>query len=63
MTSSTGLLRLSSVFVFVVWSHSGRKVLQDLNNQNDDRIGVLEEMVKDAQFQATEAERKYEEVG
>lgn len=47
----------------MVWSHSGRKVLQDLNNQNDDRIGVLEEMVKDAQLQATEAERKFEEVG
>lgn len=47
----------------VIWCHSGRKVLQDLNNQNDDRIGVLEEMVKDSQSQATEAERKFEEVG
>lgn len=51
------------VCVNVVWYRSGRKVLQDLNNQNDDRIGVLEELVKDSQFQATDAERKYEEVG
>jgi len=41
----------------------GRKVLQDLNNQNEERISTLEEMLKDSQEQANESERKFDEVG
>jgi len=43
-------------------SFSGRKVLQDLSNQSDERITTLEDMVKESTDQAAEAERKFEEV-
>lgn len=52
-----------SIMYNMLCSNSGRKVLQEQSNQNDERIGVLEEMVKDSQSQASEAERKFEEVG
>ena len=43
--------------------NSGRKVLQDLNNQNEERITVLEDMLKESQEGAGESERKFDEVG
>ena len=44
-------------------SHRGRKVLQDLNNQNDERITTLEDSLKTTQEGADESERKFDEVG
>lgn len=42
---------------------SGRKVLQDLNNQNDDRVNKLEDDLKSSQESQNESERKFDEVG
>ena len=47
---------------YVSFSSRARKVLENRNNLDDDRIEVLEQMVKEATDAANEAEKKYDEV-
>lgn len=42
--------------------HRGRRALENRQSLDDDRIQVLEQMVKEATEAANEAERKYDEV-
>lgn len=47
----------------MVFPHDrGRRALENRQNLDDDRIEMLEEMVKEATEAANESEKKYEEV-
>lgn len=56
-------MQVLSILVYQFTTRRGRKVLQDLNNQNDDRINTLEESLKTTSEGADESERKFDEVG
>ncbi len=50
---------------FYAWCfpfHRGRKALENRTNLDDDKIEMLEQMLKEATEAANDSERKYEEV-
>lgn len=42
--------------------HRGRRALENRQNLDDDRIAMLEQMLKEASTAANDAEKKYDEV-
>ena len=62
MCVSVNCLLHVEFFSFSVCYHRGRRALENRGNLDDDRIAMLEQMLKEATEAANDAEKKYDEV-